>query len=284
MSMTATMPRGAGAEMEGRDFRLRNFLIGSVVLHALLFLTLLLSFGGIFGGPGPGGGEAVTFQLAAGSANDRYAAPPEPVAKPESPKPEPVKPPEPKKQTAVRKDAKPLPPPEVEPEPKPESREPAANAGGGTDGGTSSGAGGDAAETILNKKGNSLTAGQIRGQMTGKTFELEMGRIEQEGTGRYINTIIELHPDGTTDVEFIQYFAQTYHRARSSTRSRSGDGTWWIEGNRWCHRSEEIQYGTRDCYDMTLEGNIVRLYFSTCTSQSSMLCKAGALAAQGEIR
>ncbi|MDP1628272.1 hypothetical protein [Parvibaculum sp.] len=284
MTMTATMPRRAGAEMEGREFKLRNFLIASVLLHSLLFLSLLLTFGGIFGGPGPGGGEAVTFQLAAGSANDRYAAPPEPVQKPEPPKPEPVKPPEPKKETVVRKDAKPIPPPEVIPEPAPDASQPAANAGGGIPSGTSSGAGGDAAETILNKKGDSLNAGQIRTQMVGKTFHLEMGRIEMEGGNRLINTIIKLHPNGTTDIELIQYFFQTYHRASSSTRSRRGDGTWWIEGNRWCHRSEEIQYNTRDCYDMTKEGNVVRLYYGPCTAESSQLCKTGRIAAEGEIR
>lgn len=282
MNMMATMPKGAGANMEPREFKLRNFLIASVLLHSLLFLSLLLTFGGIFGGPGPGGGEAVTFQLAAGSANDRYAAPPEPV---EKPKPE-VKPepPEPKKETALRKAAKPMPPPEDIPEPTPEPVEQAASAGGGVDTGRAGGAGGDAAETILNKKGDSLNAGQIRAQMVGKTFHLEMGRIDQQGTGRLINTVIALHPDGTTEVEFTQYFFQTYHRSSSSTRSRSGDGTWWIEGNRWCHRSEEIQYGTSDCYDMTKEGNIIRLYYGPCTGQSSQLCKTGRIAAEGEIK
>ena len=83
MSMAATMPENGGGEP--REFRLRNFIIASVVLHGLLFLSAFLTFGGIFGGPGPGGGEAVTFQLAAGSANARSAAPPKPG---EEPKPE----------------------------------------------------------------------------------------------------------------------------------------------------------------------------------------------------
>lgn len=283
MSMAATMPENGGGEP--REFRLRNFIIASVVLHGLLFLSAFLTFGGIFGGPGPGGGEAVTFQLAAGSANDRYAAPPKPVEEPKPEvKPKPPKPPEPKPETAVRKAAKPIPPPEEIPEPTPEPVEQASSAGGGTQGGQAGGAGGDAEETILNKKGNSLTAGQIRAQMTGKTFHLEMGRIELEGGSRLINTIIELHADGTTDVELIQYFHQTYHRGSSSTRSRDGDGTWWIEGNRWCHKSDEIQYGTTDCYDMTKEGSIVRLYYGPCTNMSSQLCKTGRIAAEGEIR
>ena len=97
MSMAGTMPEDRAAEP--REFRIRNFIIASVLLHALLFLSAFLTFGGIFGGPGPGGGEAVTFQLAAGSANDRYAAPPKPVEEPKPEvKPEPPKPPEPKKQ------------------------------------------------------------------------------------------------------------------------------------------------------------------------------------------
>src|SRR5690606_17554037 len=134
---------GATAEeMQPREFRLRNFLIASIALHVLLFLSALLTFGGIFGGPGPGGGESVTFQLAAGSANDRYAAPDEPVVEPEpQPEPERVKPPEPKPEAAVRKDAKPLPPPEEIPEPVQETVKPAAPAGGGVQDGMAGGAG-----------------------------------------------------------------------------------------------------------------------------------------------
>ena len=280
MSMAASM----SGEMEPREFRLRNFLIASLALHGLLFLSMLLTFGGIFGGPGPGGGQSVTFQLAAGSANDRYAAPPEPVKKPEEVKPEPPKPPEPKKETAVRKAAKPMPPPEDVPEPQPEAKPVPATAGGGTQGGPAGGAGGDAEETILNKKGNSLTAGQIRAQMTGKTFVLEMGRIDIQGSSRYVETTIELHADGTTDVDLKHYFFQTYHRGSSTTRSESGEGTWWIEGNRWCHSSKAIQYGTKDCYDMTREGDIVRLYYAPCTFRSSQLCRTGHIAAEGRIQ
>ena len=271
MSMAASM----SGEMEPREFRLRNFLIASVALHGLLFLSMLLTFGGIFGGPGPGGGQSVTFQLAAGSANDRYAAQPEPVKKPEEVKPEPPKPPEPKKETAVRKAAKPMPPPEEVQEPQPEAKPVPATAGG---------AGGDAEETILNKKGNSLTAGQIRAQMTGKTFVLEMGRIDIQGSSRYVETTIELHADGTTDVDLKHYFFQTYHRGSSTTRSESGEGTWWIEGNRWCHSSKAIQYGTKDCYDMTREGDIVRLYYAPCTFRSSQLCRTGHIAGEGRIQ
>jgi hypothetical protein len=279
MSMAATP-----GEMEPREFRLRNFLIASVALHGLLFLSMLLTFGGIFGGPGPGGGQSVTFQLAAGSANDRYAAPPEPVKTPEEVKPEPPKPPEPKKETAVRKAAKPMPPPEEVQEPQPEAKPVPATAGGGTQGGSAGGAGGDAEETILNKKGDSLTAGQIRAQMTGKTFVLEMGRIDIQGSSRYVETTIELHADGTTDVDLKHYFFQTYHRGSSTTRSESGDGTWWIEGNRWCHSSKAIQYGTKDCYDMTREGDIVRLYYAPCTFRSSQLCRTGHIAGEGRIQ
>lgn len=282
MSMAASQ---TGRDTEPREFNIRKFIVVSVLLHALLFLSFLLTFGGIFGGPGPGGGESVTFQLAAGSANDRYAAPPEPVVEPEpQPEPEPVKLPEPKPETVVRKDENPLPPPEETPEPVQEAVKPAAPAGGGMQDGMAGGAGGDAAETILNKKGDSLTAGQIRSQMSGKTFHLEMGRLDLQGGNRLINTIIALDSSGSTRVELIQYFFQTYHRASSSTRSRRGTGQWWIEGNRWCHKSQEIQYNTTDCYDMTLEGNIVRLYYATCTQQSSTLCKSGRLAAEGEVR
>src|SRR5690606_41065370 len=121
---------------------------------------------------------------------------------------------------------------------------PSTPTGGGVDGGAAGGAGGDAAETILNKKGDSLNAGQIRAQMVGKTFHLEMGRLDLQGGNRLFNTVIELSPDGTTRVELIQYFHQTYHRNSSSTRSPSGPGRRWIEGNRWCHGSKEIQDAT----------------------------------------
>ncbi len=77
MSMAATMPENGGGEP--REFRLRNFIIASVVLHGLLFLSAFLTFGGFFDGTGPGGGEAVTFPHAAGPANGRDAVAPKPV-------------------------------------------------------------------------------------------------------------------------------------------------------------------------------------------------------------
>lgn len=268
-----------------RPSRLSVFIIVSLLVHGLFYFMGLLNIGGIFGGPGPGGGESVTFQLAAGSANDRYAAPVAPVEEPKvEPEvvPEPVKPPPPKPEAPPRKVEAPLPPEEEEPEVVEAVQ--TSSAGGGVQAGSGGGAGGDAAETILNKKGDSLSAGQIRAQMVGKTFHLEMGRIDLEGGNRLINTIIDLSPEGGTKVELIQYFHQTYHRGTSSTRSRSGTGRWWIEGNRWCHSSKEIQYATTDCYDMTKEGNVVRLYYGPCTRESSMLCKTGRIAAEGEIR
>ena len=63
-----------------------------------------------------------------------------------------------------------------------------------------------------------------------------------------------------------------------------GDGKWWIEGNRWCHAAKVIQYGTTDCYDMTREGDIVRLYYAKCTWRSSQLCRTGHIAAEGRIQ
>jgi len=280
--VAAVAQNGMAAAMEGRRFELRTFVIVSIVLHVLLFLAMLLTIGGIFGGPGPGGGDSVTFQLSAGAANDRYAAPPEPVAEPEIPKPEPVAVPKPKPEAPPRRSEE-TPPPEEEVE-EAEDVVDAAQAGGGVDAGQALGAGGDASETVLNRQGDSLSAGQIRSQVVGKTFHLEMGRLDQQGTNRLFNTVIKLNADGTTDLTLTQYFHRMYHSQGSGTRSRSGKGRWWIEGNRWCHSSPEIQYGTSDCYDMTLEGNIVRLYFATCTGKSSQLCRSGRIAAEGEIR
>ncbi|MEQ8283221.1 MAG: hypothetical protein RIC04_09825 [Parvibaculum sp.] len=280
--MAAAAHNGVLAAMEGRTFNIRKFILVSILLHMLLFLAMLLTVGGIFGGPGPGGGDSVTFELSAGVANDRFAAPPEPVAEPEIPQPEPVIVP-PKKPEAPPRRSEETPPPEEEAEEIKEVVD-AAQAGGGVDAGQALGAGGDAAETILNRKGDSLSAGQIRAQVVGKTFHLEMGRLDQQGGNRLTNTIIQLNADGTTKITLIQYFHRMYHSQGSGTRSRSGRGTWWIEGNRWCHSSPEIQYGTRDCYDMTREGNIVRLYYAPCSGTSSQLCRSGRIAAEGEIR
>jgi len=273
---------GMAEAMEGPRFDLRKFVLVSLLLHALLFLAMLLTVGGIFGGPGPGGGDSVTFELSAGVADDRFAAPPEPEAEPEVPQPEPVVVPQPKPEAPPRR-AEEAPPPEEEEEQVEEIVD-ASPAGGGVDAGQALGAGGDAAETILNRKGDSLSAGQIRAQVVGKTFHLEMGRLDQQGGNRLINTVIQLNADGTTKVTLIQYFHRMYHGQGSGTRSRSGRGTWWIEGNRWCHSSAEIQYGTRDCYDMTRDGNIVRLYYAPCSGTSSQLCRSGRIAAEGEIR
>ncbi|MDP2124581.1 MAG: hypothetical protein Q8J92_09370 [Parvibaculum sp.] len=277
--MATTMQGGMPAVMEGRRFELRTFILVSILIHAFLFLAMLLTVGGIFGGPGPGGGDSVTFQLSAGFANDRFAAPPEPVAEPEVPKPEPVAVPTPKPEAPPRRSEE-TPPPEEEVEEVVN----ATQAGGGVDAGQALGAGGDASETVLNRLGNSLSAGQIRAQVVGKTFHLEMGRLDQQGTNRLFNTVIQLNADGTTNLTLTQYFHRMYHSQGSGSRSRSGRGTWWIEGNQWCHSSSEIQYGTSDCYDMTLDGNIVRLYYATCTGRSSQLCRTGRIAAEGEIR
>jgi len=98
-----------------------------------------------------------------------------------------------------------------------------------------------------------LDGNGIRSRMGGRQFHLEMGRLDQQGSNRLINTVIELHADGTSAVKLTHYFYQTYHSDYSSTRSESGTGNWWIEGDRWCHRSPIINYGTKDCYDITVD-------------------------------
>ena len=113
--MAAAAHNGVLAAMEGRTFNIRKFILVSILLHMLLFLAMLLTVGGIFGGPGPGGGDSVTFELSAGVANDRFAAPPEPVAEPEIPQPEPVIVP-PKKPEAPPRRSEETPPPEEEAE------------------------------------------------------------------------------------------------------------------------------------------------------------------------
>ncbi|MGB5949528.1 MAG: hypothetical protein WBG82_09425 [Parvibaculum sp.] len=271
-----------------RTPRLWLFIAVSIAIHLALFLFGLVS-GGIFGGPGPGGGDAVTFRLAAGSGHDRFAAPVSGHAKPtprpkrvEKPKPKP----EPKPETVVRKKQGEAPKPlAAEPEVQPEtSAEEAGAAGGGLPGGQGQGAGGDAEETILNRKGTLLSGGEITSRMGGRTFHLEMGRIDVEGGNRLINTVIALNPDGTSEVTLTRYFYQTYHSQYSSTRSATGTGRWWIEGNRWCHQSSIINYGTKDCYNITVDGPTVRLYYARCDLESSQLCKTGRIAGEGNVK
>jgi hypothetical protein len=273
-----------------RPPKLAIFIGVSVLIHLVLFF-LGVNIGGIYGVPGPGGGDAITFQLAAGGAHDRFAAPLAPQKKPEpvveKPKVKPQAKPKPKPQVAPRKKKDEAPRPVVE-EPKEEPKQELTLeeelAGMGLPGGKGQGGGGNAPETILNKKGTSLSGSQIATQMAGRSFHLEMGRIDIRGGNRLINTVIKLNPDGTSEVTLTHYFFQTYHSQYSSTRSESASGRWWIEGNRWCHQSEIISYNTKDCYDLTSDGPVVRLYYAPCTEESSQLCKSGRLAGEGEVK
>lgn len=274
--------------------KLLLFLVLAVVLHLALFFFGLL-FGGIYGVPGPGGGDALVFQLAAGDAHDRFAAPkavevkPKPKPVVEKPKVKPKPKPKPKLEVAPRKakNEKPRPvveEPKEEPEPEPELTLEEELAGMGVAGGKGQGARGQAIETIKNKKGNSLTGAMIATQMSGRTFKLNvMGRDDIQGTNNAINTVIKLHPDGTSEVTLTHFYRQTYHSLYSSTRSESASGRWWIEGNRWCHQSEAINYNTKDCYELTTDGPTLRLYYAPCTIESSSLCRSGRRAAIGAV-
>ncbi|MEN6543251.1 hypothetical protein [Parvibaculum sp.] len=142
----------------------------------------------------------------------------------------------------------------------------------------------DVLDPVPPHKGVALTGNDIRTRMGGREFHLEMGRLDQQGSNRLINTVIALHADGSSKVTLTHYYFQTYHSQYSSTRSESGEGRWWIEGDRWCHRSDIINYGTKDCYDLTAEGPVVRLYYADCGSESSTLCKSGRIAAEGEVK
>lgn len=272
--------------------KLAIFIGISVLIHLVLFF-FGMNIGGIFGVPGPGGGEAVTFQLAAGAGHDRFAAPLAPQKKPEpqieKPKVQPQAKPKPKPKPEVaprkKKDEEPRPVvEEIKEEPQQELTLEEELAGMGLPGGKGQGARGNAPETILNKKGTSLSGGQIATQMAGRSFHLEMGRIDIRGGNRLINTVIKLNPDGTSEVTLTNYYFQTYHSQYSSTRSQSASGRWWVDGNRWCHQSQIISYNTKDCYDLTSDGPVVRLYYAPCTGESSSLCKSGRLAGEGEVK
>jgi len=270
-----------------RPPRLLPFLLFAIGIHLALFFGGLL-FGGIYGVPGPGGGEALTFQLAAGAAHDRFAAPLAPRVKPQfRPKPKP------KGEVAPRKKKNAAPRPEVEKPaqevPQPEMTLEEELAATAQANGQGLGAGGDAGETFKNKKGTSLTGSQISTQMPGRAFYLNIfGRGDIEGFNNDINTTIKLNPDGTSEVELTHYYSDTFSNGYSSTRKESGMGRWWVDGNRWCHQAPIMNYGTTDCFDLTVSGADsgaeLRLYYASCSNESSMLCKAGRLAGVGQIK
>lgn len=286
--------------------KLKTFLGASILLHLALLLYYIIG-GGMFGAPGPGDGEALTFQLAAGEGNDDDAAAnidgtdlqtptfadadvdpvPEPAPEPE---PEPEVKPEPKPEPQVTEQLPTRRNDEVQPQPAAttpqKGEEEVVTPGGsvGTVGYDPYGAGGDLEETIRNRPGNALSGNQISARMTGRTLHLEMGRLDIQGGNRLTNTIIQLNPDGTSRVELVYYHYKTFHQERSSTRRLRGSGNWWIDGNRWCHRSEIIAYGTTDCYDMNMEGNVLRLYYAQCDRQSSPHCKSYRVAGEGSIQ
>ena len=294
----------------------------SLLFHGLVALLVLYRLA-LWGSPGPGGGDAA-YRLAMGAGHDRFAAQgainatlvhvekpkPKPVEEPKAevkPKPvakEKVEPaPNPKAKIKPRtKKPKPKPVEEVQPqpaqttttEPPQTAQAPAsemtleeelAGMARGMADGKGQGAGGNAPETIKNKKGTLMLGSQVQSQMSGRTFRLNiLGRGDISGGNNAINTVIKLNPDGTSDVTVTHYYFQTYHSQYSSTRNEDGKGRWWIEGNRWCHQSPIINYNTKDCYDLTTQGAEVRLYYAPCTDDSSQLCKSGRLAGVGEVK
>ncbi len=277
---------------------LPDFLAISFLLHAAVFLFFIIG-AGIFGVAGPGGGEALTFQLAAGIGNETEAAAdidmasdnmpsfadadldPVPVIEPEVVPEPPKKKPKPKA----------LPKRKAETKPTKKKTTPivgtakTAKVGSvqGTVGKKTTGGGGDAPVTILNKRGNSLTGGDFGSRFVGRTLNLDIGRPDVQGGNRLPKVSIELNSDGTSDVEVVQYLYQTFHSTYSSTRTKSGNGFWWIKGNLFCHRSSIISYGTRDCYHLTMDGSVLRMYYDRCTFQSSPDCKAGREAGFGSV-
>ncbi|MBV1886215.1 MAG: hypothetical protein KUG61_03960 [Parvibaculaceae bacterium] len=287
------------AELEpSQSPTLRKFFGASFLLHAAVFLFFILGTG-IFGVEGPGGGEALTFQLAAGAGNEMDAAAdidmasdnmptfadadvdPVPVIEPEVVPEPPKKKPKPKalpKRKAETKPTKKKTTPVVG-----EAKTAKAGSVAGTVGKKTTGGGGDAPVTILNKRGNSLTGGDFGARFVGRTLNLDIGRPDVQGGNRLPKVSIELNADGTSDVEVVQYLYQTLHSTYSSTRTRSGKGKWWIKGNLFCHMSKVIEYGTRDCYHLTMDGSVLRMYYDRCTYQSSRDCKPGRESGFGRV-
>ena len=262
------------------------FIILSLLGH-LIALLYGLVHGGIMGVPGPGGGKVMYFDLAKGQAHDVIAAP----LAPEKPKPV-VTPP--KDQPKLMKDAyspekkyvkqEPVEEEETTPGPQtPMTLEEELAAQGMKDG-KGKGGGGEAPETILNKKGNSLTGSLIQSQMTGHVLYLNLlSREDYQGANGAIDSSIKLNADGSADVSVTHRFFQTYHEQYSSTRSETAKGRWWVDGNRLCLQTPALSDNTKNCYDMSAEGPVIHFYYAPCTSESSMLCKSGRKAGRGRL-
>lgn len=277
-------------------------IVLSLFVHLLALLFAIIN-GGILGVPGPGGGSVMYFELAKGPGKDVTAAP----LAPEKPKPvvtPPKEKPKAKDKPKAKVPSKPRPKPlaegyspekkYVKPEPveaEETTTEPQREltleeelAGMGVPGGKGRGGGGTAPETILNKKGNSLTGGTIQSQMTGHTLFLNLlSREDYQGANGAINSEIKLNADGTIDVSVTHRFFQTYHDQYSSTRSETAKGRWWVEGNRLCLQTSALSDNTKNCYDMSSEGPTLHFYFAPCTGESSMLCKSGRKAGTGKV-
>ncbi len=292
--------------------RQRASTLASGLVHGLLLLFLILTGVQLGGGSGrkagEGTGKALEVTLVHGEAKAPAAAAAPKVTAPMHPRSQVKEAPQPKPQVvkraeAIRKVAR-QPVPQAQAAPVLPSV--AAGFGKGTTeavygtdkgrdsstpaGGTGTGQGsGAGVEKGINglplppKKGRKLTAQEVRERMVGHGFKLEIGRVQQANSNRLINSTIKLNADGSTDVNATAYYYQTGHALYSSTDEKSGKGRWWIEGNRWCHQSEDIQYNTKNCYDVTVDGPTIRFYYAECGLGSSLLCAQGQLAAQGTM-
>ncbi|MES1991132.1 MAG: hypothetical protein V4441_09300 [Pseudomonadota bacterium] len=283
------------------------FIVLSLLGHLLAMLYGLVH-GGIQGVPGPGGGKVMYFDLSKGQAHDVIAAPlaPEkpklvvtqPKAKtkvPEKPKVQVKAKAPPKDQPKLMKDAyspenkyvkqELVEEEETTPGPQTPMTLEEELAAQGLKDGKGRGGGGEAPETILNKKGNSLTGSLIQSQMTGHMLYLNLlSREDYEGANGAIDSSVKLNADGTADVSVTHRFFQTYHDQYSSTRSETAKGRWWVDGNRLCLQTPALVDNTKNCYDMSAEGPVLHFYYAPCTSESSMLCKSGRKAGTGAIK
>ncbi len=286
--------------------RLRTVLLLSVGLHLLVLIYYLLG-GGIFGVEGPGDGDALTFQLAAGLDNNDDAAAqidgsdqqtptfadadidpvPEPTPEPK-PEPKPEVKPEPKPKPQVTEELPTRRNEDIQPQQaattQQRGEEEVATPGGsvGIPEYDHYGGGGNLEETIRNRPGNSLTGNAISARLTGQTMNLEMGRLDIQG-GHRLLAKIELQADGTLDVDASRYHYTIFHQERSATVAKSGSGRWWIEENRFCMQSKVMDHNTKNCFDMNLDGGVLRLYYAECHRNSSPNCKSYRLAGEGRI-
>ncbi|HAM47566.1 MAG TPA: hypothetical protein DDW95_07990 [Alphaproteobacteria bacterium] len=262
------------------------FLLLSVLLHALFAVWFALRGQAIFlGGPlGIGGGSDIVFQLAAGDpildvpTDHDFEVESDLTVQEEIPEEIVVE--EAVEIPVTEEAAIPVAPAKEVPQEKPVKPEPQEASAP-----KKSGEQGAADESKKNRPGTALTGQEISAAFSGRTLNLTAGRLDIPSGNRLMDMKIHLYPDGTSRVQLVYFHYKTFHREETSTRKFKGDGKWWIDGNKFCHRAMVVDYGAVNCYELNQRSNgDLELYFEGCAGNSSAICSNGRLGAKGRLQ